>query len=194
MRPLYVTAGRLAIATLGATIAAGTTGCVETSVYEKTSSQLEAATRAGQQKDQQIRALEWQVVTLAQQMREAQLRSEAAQRELGAEVQRLVQANAALAEKLKAKDDEGGRPPLPFPGDDGPGATPIERRRNEDLRRLVKALDAQNTRLMERLTRLEQKIDARAGEDRSRPRAAARPDPAASSGDIVDPWGFGARK
>jgi hypothetical protein len=67
-----------------------------------------------------------------------------------------------------------------------------DRRRTEDLRRLVVALDAQNARLMERLSRLEQKLDAQAAETRGRPKAA-RPERTVD-GDIIDPWGFGARK
>jgi DNA repair exonuclease SbcCD ATPase subunit len=166
-------------------------GCVESSIYEKTASQLDAATRAAQQKDQQIRTLEWQVVTLAQQLREAQLRGEVAQRELSAQVQQLGAANAALGERIKAKEEESARPPLPFPGDDAK-APPAEKRRADDLRRLVAALDAQNARLVERLNRLEQKLDARSAEDRNRPRTA-RPERTIDT-DIVDPWGFGARK
>lgn len=176
---------------LGAALLAGATGCVETSVYERTASRLEQATRAAQQKDQQIRALEWQVVTLAQQLREAQAREAAARRELSAQVQQLTAANAALGERVKKHEEESARPPLPFPGDEK-HAGPADRRRTEDLRRMVVALAAQSTRLMERLARLEQKIDAQAAEAHGRPKPA-RPERTAD-GDIVDPWGFGARK
>lgn len=179
---------RLAIAALGASLLTGATGCVETSVYERTARQLDLASRTVQQKDQQIRALEWQVVTLAQQLREAQLRGEAAQRELSAEVQRLSAMNAALGDRVKKQEEESARALLPLED----GRAPADRKRGEDLRRVVAALDAQNARLMERLTRLEQKIDAQAAEGRNRPKVA-RPERTVD-GDIVDPWGFGARK
>jgi hypothetical protein len=183
----------LRLAVLGVAVASllSATGCVESAVYEKTASQLDAATRAAQQKDLQIRTLEWQIVTLAQQLREAQLRGEAGQRELATQVQQLTAANATLGERIKAREEESARPPLPFPGDDGK-APPAERRRGDDLRRIVAALDAQNARLVERLNRLEQKLDARAAEERNHPRAT-RPDRTIDA-DIVDPWGFGARK
>lgn len=184
--------GEIAGLALGVATLAGGTGCVETSVYEKTAAQLDLTTRAAQQKDQQIRMLEWQVAVLGQQLREAQLREAVAQRELGAQVRDLSVSNAALNEKVKRQEEESARPPLPFPGDD-PRAPPADRRRVDDLRKLVAALDAQNARLMERLARLEAKLDARAAEDRNRPRGAARPERNVDA-DIVDPWGFGARK
>ena len=181
---------RFALAAVGASVLAGATGCVETSVYERTANQLDLARRAAQAKDQQIRALEWQVVALAQQLREEQLRGEASQRELSGRVQQLGAANAALTERVK-KQEEEARASLALPGDDR-RASPGERRRREDLRRVVMTLDAQNTRLLERLSRLEQKIDAQAADARKHPRAA-RPERTVD-GDIVDPWGFGARK
>jgi hypothetical protein len=159
-------------------------GCVETAVYEKTAAQLDAATRAGGQKDQQIRGLEWQVAVLAQQVREAELRAGAAQRELAAQLRELTAQNAALAERLKKEEEDRRRIAGELSADDG-------KKRPEDLRRLIAAVDAQNARLMERLGRLEQKIDARAGEERA-------PHKGPGTGrtidaDIVDPWGFGAR-
>lgn len=187
MKPLRSTFGHLA---LGAALLSGGAGCVEAVVYEKAASQLEATKSALQQKDQQIRGLEWQIVTMAQQVRDAQLRGDAGQKDLAAQVQQLTVANAALGERLKMKDEESARPPLPFPGDDK--SAPPDRRRAEDLRRLVAALDAHNARLIERLNRLEQKIDARAVvDDRNRPRPA-RPERTVDN-EIIDPWGFGTR-
>lgn len=188
MKPLP----RFVVAALGASFLAGAPACVETAVYERTAAQLDQATRSGQQKDQEIRALQWQVMNLAQQLRESQLRGEAAQRELAAQVQQLAAANSALGEKVKKQEEDAGRPPLPFPGDEK-GAAPADRRRTEELRRLVTALDAQNARLMERLARLEQKIDAQAQDAKGRPKAAGRQERTVD-GDIIDPWGFGARK
>ncbi|APR86641.1 Hypothetical protein A7982_11990 [Minicystis rosea] len=174
-------------AAMGAVIAIGATGCVEAAVYERTAAQLEATTRAAEQKDRQIRALSWQVAALSQQLREGQARSEAAQSELAAQVRELAAANAAQRDRLKAKEEESARPPLPFPGDDG-ARTPEARRRNEEMRRLSAALDAQNARLLERLTRLEQKLDARP-DDRRKPPAPAQPERTVST-EIIDPWGF----
>lgn len=158
-------------------------GCVETAVYEKTAAQLDAAARAATQKDQQIRGLEWQVAVLAQQVREAELRAGATQRELAAQLRELTAQNATLAERIKKEEEDRRRLPSELPADDG-------KKRPEDLRRLIAAVDAQNARLMERLGRLEQKIDAR-GEERA-PRKAPGSGRTIDA-DIVDPWGFGAR-
>jgi septal ring factor EnvC (AmiA/AmiB activator) len=173
-----------------AALLAGATGCVEASVYEKTAGQLDVAGRAIQQKDQQIRTLEWQVVMLSQQLREAQLRGEASQRELGAQVAQLGAQNAALTERVKAAEEARERLATFLAADDG--KAPGGKSRPDELRRLAAALDAQNAKLIERIGRLEQKIDARAAEDRSQPKPP-RPDRNVE-GDVVDPWGFGARK
>jgi septal ring factor EnvC (AmiA/AmiB activator) len=158
------------------------TGCVETAVYEKTAAQLDASMKAAAQKDQQIRGLEWQVAVLAQQVREAELRAGAAQRETAAQLRELAAQNAALMERIKKEEEDRRRLVSEVAADDG-------KKRPEDLRRLLAAVDAQNARLLERLGKLEQKIDARGVEAPRKAPGSGR----TIDADIVDPWGFGAR-
>jgi len=176
-----------AAATLAAALLAGATGCVETSVYDKTAGQLDLASRSVQQKDQQIRALEWQVVMLSQQLREAQLRGEASQRDLGGQVAQLGAQNAACAERVKAAEAARERLSSFMAADEG-APTSGGRPRPDELRRLAAALDAQSAKLMERIGRLEQKIDAHAAEARSQPHKPP-PDPNAD-GRAINPWGI----
>jgi hypothetical protein len=183
------------LATLALVLPLAAAGCVESSVQEKTAAQLDGAIRAGQLKDQQLRALEWQLVTLAQQLRDTQLRSEAAQRDLYGQIRELTAANAALAERLKRED--APRPPLPFPAEEAPSlslsGSGSGLKRADDLRRLVAALDARHAEILERIAHLEKQIEQRAVEER----AAARAQPAPArrvDTDVIDPWGFGSRK
>lgn len=170
-----------------ALVAPALVGCVESSVYERAAAQVDAGARAAQQKDQQIRMLEWQAAVLGQQLREAQLREAAALRDLGAQVRELAAANAALQERVRREEEERARLGAATEDPKGPGD-----RRAAELRRMTAALDAQNARILDRLRRLEAKIDARAGEARGRGGDAARPAP--GDGGVIDPWGFGARK
>jgi septal ring factor EnvC (AmiA/AmiB activator) len=178
----------------------GLTACVETSVYEKTAAQLEQASRASQQKDQQLRALEWQVVTLGQQFRESAARSEAMQREIWAQLQQASAANATLTEQLKKAESDRTSLAVNVAAEAAGGAKgkpPAAQLRPEDLRRLLAALDARNNQLLERINHLEQLIQAHpaGGATLPFPRpegGAPRHEPGPI--DVVDPWGFGSRK
>jgi chromosome segregation ATPase len=177
-----------AVALLAAALLTGTTGCVETSIYEKTAGQLDLASKSIQQKDQQIRTLEWQVGVLSQQLREAQLRGEAGQRELGGQVAQLGAQNAACAERVKASEEARERLATLMAATDQGAAGQGGHPRPDDLRRLAAALDAQNAKLMDRIGRLEQKLDAHAAEGRSQP---PKPSPERSGGGTPgNPWGI----
>src|SRR5262249_12564884 len=55
---------------LAMVIALGASGCVEAATYEKATSEIAELRRASQLKDEQLRALQWQVAVVAQQLRE----------------------------------------------------------------------------------------------------------------------------
>ena len=189
-----VRAGRGAI--LFACLLFGVTGCVETSVYDKAAAQLELAGRANQQKDQQLRALEWQVVSLGQQFRESAQRSEATQREIWGQLQQAAAANAALQERLKKSESERASlaSNVVEEAAGGAGGKQGAQLRPDELRRLLAGVDARNAQLLERINHLEQHLDqlilSRATEGGTR--AHPRPEPGVI--DVVDPWGFGSRK
>jgi hypothetical protein len=172
------------------------TACVESGAYEKSLSQLEDARHASAQKDDQLRAYQWQLGALAQQLRDAQQRSDTLQRELFAQVQQLTATNGSLAERLKkAENDRAGllaaaaaaaEPPV---GRDGkPGREPL---RPEELRRMLTAAEARNAQIVDELSRIERLLG-------SSPRAhggeVTAGKPGMGVGDVVDPWGFGSRK
>lgn len=169
------------------------TGCVETSVYDRTAAQLEQLGRASQQKDQQLRALEWQVVSFGQQFRESAARSDAIQRDLWAQLQQATAANAALQERLKRAESERASLASNVVGEAAVAkGNPAVQLRPDELRRLLAAVDARNTQLLERINHLEQLIQSRTAEAVARPHA--RPETTGVGTDVVDPWGFGSRK
>jgi hypothetical protein len=179
---------RVLLVPLCCALASFATACVETATYEKAESQLDEARRAGAQKDQQVRVLQWQMATLDQQLRVAEQRSEAAQQKLYAQVQQLVAQNGELAERLSKEERErtallaAGAASLPT-GKDAKSAAA----RPEDLRRLIAAFDARNAQILEELARIERVLGNRSHGDAPRDRPS-------SMGDVVDPWGFGSRK
>lgn len=161
-------------------------GCVESATHDKTVADLNAAQHAGQLKDEQIRALQWQVAVIAQQYREAQARSDALQRELSEKMQQLSATNAQLAEQLKKEQDERAR--LVATLEQGSAGGRDGKLRPEDVQRRLAAMDARNALILEQLGRIERSLAAPRSEP---PRAAPR---ASASSDVVDPWGFGSRK
>jgi DNA anti-recombination protein RmuC len=187
LRPLLVS-----LAAVTGALALGATGCVETSLYEKTALQLEEAHRAATQKDQQIRALQWQLAQLGQQLYEAQQRTEAYQGQLQAQIQKLGAQNAELAERLTR--EERARATL-LAATVAESASPPGRAgaRPDDVRRLIAAVDARNAQIVEQLGRIERHLGSRPGlgGDAAGGAGARTPQP---GGDIVDPWGFGSRK
>ena len=192
MSPTATPAARAA-ALLSAVLLFASTGCVETSVYDRTAAQLEQAGRASQQKDQQLRALEWQVVSLGQQFRDSAARSEAIERELWAQLQQATAANAALQERLKRAESERASLASNLVEEAAVAkGSPAVQLRPDELRRLLAAVDARNTQLLERISHLEQLIQSRTAEAVARPHP--RPEPTGPGTDVVDPWGFGSRK
>ncbi len=150
------------------------TGCVESGTYDKAAAQLEDARRAVLQKDVQLRAYDWQVQTLAQQLREGQQRSDALARELIAQAQHLTAVNSALAEKvthleleradmLQAESRRAAEPPGPR------GVRP------DEVRRLIAATDARNAQIVEELARIERALASgnNGGASPPRPRPTA---------------------
>src|SRR4051812_23974452 len=97
-RPRSANLRSLAIAGIAASLLACESGCVDASAHEKTASQLDAVTRTLQYKDQQMSALSWQVAMLSYLLRDTQMKSDAALRDLGPRVEQMSQANAACAE------------------------------------------------------------------------------------------------
>jgi hypothetical protein len=178
---------RVLLVCLSGVVALASTGCVEAAAYEKTAAELEQARRVAAYKDQQIQALQWQLAVLGQQLREAQQRSDAQQRELASRLQQLGEMNADLAGKLK--DAELRRQPFEV-ADESPPKGPAK---PEELRRMIAAVDARNAQLAESIARIERLLLGR----RPIPASAPAPTddrPRAVTGDLVDPWGFGSRK
>jgi septal ring factor EnvC (AmiA/AmiB activator) len=177
---------------LTAVLALGAPACVDSSAYEKSMSQLEDVRHAAAQKDDQLRAYQWQLGALAQQLREGQQRSDALQRELFAQVQQLTATNASLAERLKkAESDRAGLLSAAAAAADAPPARDGKGPRPEELRRMLAAADARNAQIVDELARIERLLGNSGG-----PRihggetAGSKP----GVGDVVDPWGFGSRK
>jgi len=176
---------------LGLPIALSAAGCVEMGTYEKTASQLDEARRAGAQKDQQIRVLQWQLAVLDQQFRAAAQHNEAVQQGVSAEMQKLAAANVELTERLnKAERDraalEAAASTLPPAGKDAKGVHYGDMR-PEEMRRLLLTLDARNAQMVEELARIERLLGKRDPPLREPPARA-------SNNDVIDPWGFGSRK
>jgi hypothetical protein len=162
----------------------GTAACVETGTYDATVSQLAEAKRTSARKDEELRAYQWQVATLAQRLREAQAQTEARERELYAQVQQLAASNAALGERLKKVESERAALVLaaaaepPASRDGKPSREPVH---PEELRRMIALADARNALIVEALARLERVV------------AAPRPTPVdlrpqASGSDVIDPF------
>lgn len=183
---------RSIVLALGVSLLACGTGCAESSVPDKTAAELQAAMRASQYKDQQIRAYEWQLAALSQHVRAMQAQYEATQRELAAKLEQATIATASYADKLKHEEDERQELAARLAVAEAKGG----RGRPDDLRRLIASIEAQNARLVERIGRLEQKIEAHALDEKNAARRPLSPTPKERTvdGDIIDPWGFGARK
>jgi len=168
-------------------VALSAAGCVDTATYDKTVSEVAELRRASQLKDEQLRAMQWQVMGVAQQLREQAARSEAMQREMQAEVVRLSAANATLAEQMKRVEDERARLAAAEEGvavASRSGGTV----RAEDVRRLLAAMEARHAAVLQELARIQRTLAGARGEPPVN-KAAARP----SELDLIDPWG-GSRK
>ena len=167
-------------------------GCVETGTYEKAVSDLGQARHAGARKDEELRAYQWQVSVLEQQLRDAQQRSDALRQDFFTQVQQLTAANASLGERLNKVTSERAALTLALSSEstkpEGRDGKVIPRDGSPDaLRRMLAAADARNAQILEVLQRLERLLGARPAGDApsiNHPEAAA---------DVLDPWG-GSRK
>jgi hypothetical protein len=177
---------RAILVCLSGLLALGSSACVETAEYDKTVAQLDQARRVVAYKDQQIQAFQWQLTVLGQQLREAQARSEAQQRDLTARLQHLGETNAELAWKLQ----EATVRKEPFPVAEEPPQKSAALAHPEELRRLIASVEARNAQLAESIARIERLLGSPGtrGDDDGARRARG------VSGDLVDPWGFGTRK
>jgi len=161
---------------------------VETATYEQAQTQLEEARRAGAQKDQQIRAFQWQLAVLDQQFRAAEQRNEAVQQALSAQLQKLGAVNLELSERLSKAEREraalaAAASAFPLSVKD---AHTGRHDGTDDLRRIIAATDARNAQILEELARIERLLGSREAVHREGPRA--------TTNDVIDPWGFGSRK
>lgn len=173
-----------------ALLAVGATGCVETGLYERAALDLDGARRDNAQKDQQIRALQWQLGSAGQQIQAITQQDAATIGDLERRVQGASVANQALAERLKIREQEAQKlaAAVARAEDDAsakhapPGST--VRLRPEDLKRIEAAVGSRDAEVSKLLARVEKLLGDRAAR-------AARPGerpPRVLDGDLVDPW------
>ncbi len=168
---------------------------MEAGTYEKAASQLEEARRAEVQRNTEIRALQWQIAMLGQQLAEAEQRHDASQRELHAQVQQLTGTNAGLAERLKKSESDHAALLLTLSAESQAAANTTPRDpRADDLRRRMALAEARSAAILEELGRIERLLgEARQPPSRSTIRPGADEGGArrgtAAAGDVVDPWG-----
>src|ERR1700733_12847187 len=105
--------------------------CVDNAVHEQAVQKLEDARRALAVKETEIKAYQWQLATVAQQIQETQARSDAREKELSAQLRELAASSAAIGERLKKVESERSAlalaplPPAADPGHDAkPGVRP----------------------------------------------------------------------
>jgi hypothetical protein len=183
-------AGNTASALVAVLLASGVTGCVETGLYEKAALDLDGARRENLQKDQQIRALQWQLAAAGQQVQLVAQQDAAVLAEMERRASEVSVENRALAERVKARDQEAARLTLAVARAEedaaakhGP-AGPTVRLRPEDLKRIEASASAHDAELLKLLARVEKILGGRAG---SAAHPGERP-PRVLDGDLVDPW------
>lgn len=189
-RPSPAWGGWAAKALAAALLTSGVTGCVETGLYEKAALDLDGARRENLQKDQQIRALQWQLAAAGQQVQsiaqqDAAVLAEMERREFSA-----IAANQALTARVTAKEQEAARLTLAVARAEEDAAVkhgppgPTIRLRPEDLKRIESAAGSRDPELTKLLTRVEKILGDRAARVA---RPGERP-PRVLDGDLVDPW------
>jgi hypothetical protein len=182
--------GRAATALVTALLASGVTGCVETGLYEKAALDLDGARRENLQKDQQLRALQWQLAAAGQQAQLLAQQDAAALAEAERRGQEAVVANRSLAERLAAREQETARLKLAVAQAEEDAATkhgppgPTVRLRPEDLKRIEAAASSHDTELSKLLARVEKILGDRAARTARTGERPAR----VLDGDLVDPW------
>ncbi len=184
-------AGNAARALVAMMLAAGVTGCVETGLYEKAALDLDGARRESLQKDQQIRALQWQLAAAGQQVQSLAQQSAAAMAEMELRAQEGAAANRVLTARVTAKEEEAAKLGLAVAHAEADSASaahgpagPAVRLRPEDLRRIEAAVSGRDAELTKLFARFE-KILADRGSRAARP--GERPQ-RVLDGDLVDPW------
>lgn len=174
-------------------LSAGLTGCVETALYERAALNLDGARRDNGLKDQQIRALQWQLASAGQHHQVLTQKDAVALAELDRRMQEASAANRALAERLKAREKEIEKLTLALAHAEEEAAAkrgpqgPTVRLRPEELKRLEAAVSARDAEVSELIARVEKLLAERAA-------AAASPGerpPRGIETDVVDPWNGG---
>ena len=188
--PVRAWAPHAAKALAAVLLASGVSGCVETGLYEKAALDLDGARRESLQKDQQIRALQWQLAAAGQQVQLVAQQDAATLAEMERRVQAATSATQALAARMTAKEQETAKltQAVARAEDDasakhGPPG-PTVRLRPEDLKRIEAAAGAHDAELIKLLARVEKLLGdrgARAAHPGERP-------PRVLDGDLVDPW------
>lgn len=172
-------------------LAAGVTGCVETSLYEKAALDLDGARRENGLKEHQIRVLQWQLASAGQQLQAATQKDSTALADLDRRVQEAAEANRALAERLKAREQEAEKLTLALArAEDEASAKrgpqgPTLRLRPEELKRIEAAVSSRDAAVSKLIARLEQILDRAAAAS-----SGQRP-PRGVENEIVDPWNGG---
>ena len=174
-------------------LAAGVTGCVQTALYEKAALDLDGARRENGLKEQQIRVLQWQLASAGQQLQAVTQKDSAALADLDRRVQEAAEANRALAERLKTREQEAEKLTLALARAEdeatakrGPQG-PTLRLRPEELKRIEAAVSSRDAAVSKLIARLEQLLDRAAAAS-----SGQRP-PRGVESDVVDPW-TGGRK
>ena len=184
-------AGKAARALVAVVLAVGPTGCVETGLYEKAALDLDGARRENLQKDQQIRALQWQLAAAGQQVQSLAQQGATTIAEMERRAQEDAAANRVLAARVAAKEQEAAKLTLAVARaeEDAASAThgpagPTARLRPEDLKRIEAAAsgrDAELTKLLARVEKLLADRNGHAAHPGERPQRVL-------DGDLVDPW------
>ena len=187
--------GWTARALLTALLAAGATGCVETGLYEKAALDLDGARRENAQKDQQIRALQWQLAAAGQQMQSMSAQDAAVLADVERRATEALTANQALAALVLLKEQEAEKLSLAVARAEEEAAAkhgppgPTARLRPEDVKRIEAAASSRDAEVAKLLVRVEKLLEDRAAHA---PRTGERPQ-RVLDGDLVDPWD-GSRK
>lgn len=173
-----------------ALLAAGATGCVETGLYEKAALDLDGARRENGLKEQQIRALQWQLASAGQQLQALSQQDAVALASLDRRVQEAAAANRALAERLKTREQEAEKLTLAVARAEeeasakrGP-QSPTLRLRPEELKRIEDAASARDAEMSKLLARVEKLLGDRA----ARVAAPGERSQRIIVDDLIDPW------
>lgn len=171
-------------------LAAGATGCVGSAAYEKAAFDLDTSRRENVLKEQQIRALQWQLASAGQQMQAISQQDAVVLADLDRRVQEATTANRALAERLKEREQEAAKLTLAVARAEEEAASrhsptgPTLRLRPEELRRIEVAASARDPEMSKLLGRLEKILSERS----ARVAVPGERPPRVVDGDLIDPW------